>query len=455
MATSKGVLETAEAAQMEKEYLFHPWASQGSYKPFLITKAKGVYFWDDKGKKYLDFQSQLVNINAGHQHPRIVRAIKDQADKVCYVVPSASNEQRALLAKMLADRAPGDLSISFFGTGGGDANENALKIARAVTGRQKIIGRYRSYHGNTYGTSAVMGDPRRIGVEPAVPGTVRVWDPFCYRCFFKMKYPECGIYCAEAIREVIEVEGPETIAAFLLEPITASNCRIVPPDGYMQKIRQICDDYGILLIMDEVMTGFGRTGKWFASEHWNVKPDIMTLSKAINGGCLPLGAVMMTPKVAKFYDENYLFAGQTQFGNPVSCAAGVEAMRVYEEEGMIENAEKLGLYLMDLLTDLKERHPSVGDVRGKGLFAAIDLVKDRDSREPLVAWTAENYLKKKKTVVQEILSNLKEQGLFTYSRWSVIMVCPPLCITKDQLTEGIEKIDRSLKIADDYIGRKS
>jgi len=452
MENSVGVLEAAETARMEKEYVLHPWSSQSSYKPFIITKAQGCYFWDDKGKKYLDFQSQLVNVNAGHQHPRIIAAIKEQAERLCYVVPNVANEQRALLAKMLADRAPGDLCKSFFVTGGGLANENALKIARAVTGRQKIIARYRSYHGSTYGTSSVMGDPRRKGVEPGVPGAVRVWDPFCYRCFFKMKFPECGVYCAEAIREVIEVEGPESIAALLIEPITASNCRIVPPEGYMQKVRQICDEYGILLIFDEVMTGFGRTGKWFAAEHWNVTPDIMTLSKAINSGCLPLGAVITTSKVARFFEENMLYAGLTQFGNPVTCAAGVAAMRVYEEEGMIENAAKLGPYLMDLLTELKERHPSVGDVRGLGLFAAIDLVKDKDSREPLVPWTVENY-EKKKSVVQEIISALKEQGLFTYSRWSVIMVCPPLCITKDELTKGIEQIDKSLEIADDYISR--
>ena len=434
----------------EREYILHPWSAQKNYSPFVITRADGCYFWDDKGKKYLDFSSQLVNINAGHQHPRIIAAIKDQAEKLCYVFPGAANDKRALLAKMLAEKAPGDLSKSFFVTGGALANESALKTARAYTGRQKIIGRYRSYHGATYGTGSVMGDPRRRAVEPAVPGSIRVWDPFCYRCFFKMKYPECGIYCAKAIREVIEVEGPETVAAIIVEPITASNCRIVPPDGYLEALRKICDDYGMLLIFDEVMTGFGRTGKWFAAEHWDVVPDIMTLSKGINSGYLPLGVMMTTKKVADFFEDHILYSGLTQFGNPIACAAAVAAIEVYEEENMIENAATMGHFLMEKLEEIKDKHPCVGDVRGKGLFAAIDLVNNKQSREPLVPWSVE-YYEKKHPVMKEIESKLRKEGLFTYSRWSVLMVCPPLCIKKDELLWGLEKIDQALYLADDYI----
>jgi taurine--2-oxoglutarate transaminase len=354
---------------------------------------------------------------------------------------------------MLAELAPGDLNKSFLVTGGGVANENALKIARTVTGRQKVISRFRSYHGGTYGASAVTGDPRRIAAEPGVPGGVRVWDPFCYRCFFKMRYPECDLYCAEAIREVIEVEGPETVAAIIVEPITGSNCRIVPPDGYMQRLRQICDDYGMLLILDEVMTGFGRTGEWFATQHWDVVPDIMTLSKAINSGVLPLGAVMVRDKVADYFQDNILYAGLTQFGNPVACAAAVAAIEVYKEEGLVENSKRLGAYLLDRLEEIKAKHPSVGDVRGKGLFAAIELVKDKGTREPLVPWTVE-YYEKKHPLTKELLGRLKQEGVYAYTRWNVLMICPPLCITKEELTWGLERIDDALALADAYITEK-
>lgn len=450
MSTLFQSLDPATIGEYEREYVLHPWSAQKNFKPFIVTGGKGCYFWDDRGKKYLDFASQLTNVNAGHQHPKVVRAIKEQADRLCYVYPGAANEERARLGKMLADLAPGDLCKTLFVTGGGEANENALKIARVVTGRQKVIARFRSFHGQTYGVSSVMGDPRRRGCEPGMPGSVRVWDPFCYRCFFKMKYPECDLYCAEAIREVIEVEGPDTVAAIIVEPITASNCRIVPPEGYMQKLRKICDDYAMLLIFDEVMTGFGRTGEWFAANHWNVALDIMTLSKGINNGALPLGAVMVTKDVADHFQNNILYAGLTQFGNPVACAAGVAAIETYKEEKMVENSRGLGVYLLKSLEEIKERHPSVGDVRGKGLFAAIELVKDKGTREPLIPWTVE-YYEKKHPLTGQLLGRLKEEGLYTYMRWNVLMICPPLCITKEELTLGLERIDEALTITDEYV----
>jgi taurine--2-oxoglutarate transaminase len=445
------ILDTTTTVEYEKEYLLHTWTAQKSFKPSTMARAEGCYFWDDQGKRYLDFAAQLINVNAGHQHPKIIQAIKDQADKLCYVLPGVASEPRAKLGHMLAEIAPGDLNRSFLVTGGGVANENALKIARAVTGRQKVISRFRSYHGGTYGASSVTGDPRRIAAEPGVPGGIRVWDPNCYRCFFKMTYPECDVYCAEAIRELIEVEGPETVAAIIVEPITGSNCRIVPPDGYMQRLRQICDDYGMLLIFDEVMTGFGRTGEWFAAYHWDVVPDIMTLSKGINSGVLPLGAVMVRDKVAEHFDDNFLYAGLTQFGNPIVCAAGVAAIEVYRDEGMVENSKQLGVFLLKRLEQIKANHPSVGDVRGKGLFAAIELVKDKETREPLVPWTVE-YYEKKHPVPAQVLAKLKSEGLYTYTRWNVLMICPPLCITREQLDWGLERIDDALKIVDAYIG---
>ncbi len=443
-------LDSATAFEYEKEYVLHPWSAQEGYRPFIIAGGKGSHFWDDQGKKYLDFCAQLVNVNAGHQHPKILQAIKDQLDRICYVTPGATNGQRALLGRMLAEIAPGNLCKSFLVTGGAVANDNALKMARAFTGRHKIISRFRSYHGGTYGASSVGGDPRRIATEPGVPGSIRVWDPFCYRCFFKMEYPACDLYCADAIREVIEVEGPETVAAVIVEPITASNCRIVPPGGYMERLRQICDDYGMLLIFDEVMTGFGRTGEWFAAHHWDAVPDIMTLSKGINSGYLPLGAVITTKKVADYFQDNILYCGLTQFGNPVACASAVAAIEVYREEKMVENARDLGVYLFERLEEIKAKHPSVGDVRGKGLFAAIELVKDKGTREPLVPWSV-SYYEKKHPVAAQLLARLKEEGVYTYMRWNVLMVCPPLCITKDELTWGLERIDDALTLVDDHI----
>jgi taurine--2-oxoglutarate transaminase len=445
-------MEAETVKAYEREYVLHTWTSQKRFKPFVIVGAKGSYFWDDRGKRYLDFASQLINVNAGHQHPKILQAIKDQADRLCYVIPSAANDQRAKLAKMLADLAPGDLSKTFFTTGGGEANENALKIARAFTGRQKVIARYRSFHGGSYGISSVMGDVRRIANEPGVPGAVRVWDPNCYRCFFKMKYPECDLYCAEAIRELIEVEGPESFAAIIVEPITGSTCRIVPPQGYLQRLRKICDDYGMLLILDEVMTGFGRTGKWFASEHWGVVPDIMTLSKGINNGALPLGAVMINKKLADFFEDNILYAGLTQFGNPISSAAGIAMIEVMKEENLVENSRVLGDYLLAELEGIKARHPSVGDVRGKGLFAAIELVKNLDTQEPLVAWTVKNY-ENKDPVMSELITRLKAGGLYAYTRWNILFICPPLSITKEDLTWGLGKIDDVLTLTDEFVAK--
>lgn len=443
-------LNTETIIQYEKNYVLHTWSAQKNYKPFIISKAKGTYIWDDKDKKYLDFMSQLTNVNAGHQHPKILNAIKEQTDKLCYVYPGSSNEKRAMLAKMLAEIAPGDLNKSFLVTGGGIANENALKIARAYTGRQKIISRFRSFHGASYGASSVSGDPRRRAVEPTIQGSTRVWDPFCYRCFFKMKYPECGIYCAEAIREVIENEGPETVAGVIVEPVTGSNCRIVPPDGYLQRLRKICNDYSMLLIFDEVMTGFGRTGEWFAAYNWDIVPDIITLSKGINSGCLPLGAVMLRDKVADYFKDNILYAGLTQFGNPITCASAIASIEVLRNEKMVENSKTLGIYLLERLEKIKNEHPSIGDVRGIGLFAAIELVKDKTTREPIIPWTVK-YYESKHPITGKLLGKLKELGLLTYMRWNVLFICPPLCITREELDWGLEQIDEAIKIVDDYI----
>jgi len=445
-------MDPLRVAENEKKYVIHSWMAQKDFKPFIVTGGKGVVIWDETGKKYLDFSSQLFNVNAGHQHPRVIAAIRDQAEKLCYVGPSPANETRAELCRILAEITPGDLTKTFLSSGGATANENAIKIAKAYTGRPKIISRWRSYHGATYGAMSVTGDPRRLPNEPGIPGMVRVWDPFCYRCFFDKTYPECKVFCADQIREVIEVEGPKTIAGFILEPITGSNCRIIPPDGYMQKVRQICDEYGILLIADEVMTGFGRTGKWFCVEHWNVVPDIMTLAKGINNAALPLGATVVRKPIADYMDEHMFYGGLTQFGNPISCAAAIAAIQVYKEEGLVENSRVLGIKLLAELEKMKEKHPSIGDARGLGIFAALEFVKDRKTREPIVPWTVENYDKKDPTL-SATLNQMKADGVIGYSRWNVLFIAPPLCITEEQLMEGLSKIDKAINIIDEAISK--
>jgi taurine---2-oxoglutarate transaminase len=443
-------MDSAKIAENEKNYVIHSWMAQKDFKPFIIEKADGALLWDDKGKRYLDFSSQLFNVNAGHQNPKVIAAIKKQADRLCYIGPGASNDTRAELCRILAEIVPGDLVKSFLSTGGATANENAMKIAKAFTGRPKIMARWRSYHGATYGAMAITGDPRRLPNEPTVPGIVRVWDPYCYRCFFDKKYPECNCFCADQIRELIEVEGPRQIAGFIMEPITGSNCRIIPPDGYMQKVRQICDEYGILMIADEVMTGFGRTGKMFACEHWNVVPDIMTMAKGINNAVLPLGSTTVRKPIADYMDENMFWGGLTQFGNPLACAAAIATIKVYQEDGLVENSRVLGIKLLAALEKLKEKHPSIGDVRGLGLFAAIEYVKDRRTREPVVSWTVQNYEKKNPTM-GAILAQLKAEGVVAYNRWNILFIAPPICITEEQLMEGVAKIDRACDIMDDFI----
>lgn len=445
-------MDPLRVAENEKKYVIHSWMAQKDFKPFIVTGGEGAVIWDETGKKYLDFSSQLFNVNAGHQHPKVIGAIHEQIEKLCYIGPGPSNETRAELCRILAQVTPGDLTKTFLSSGGGTANENAMKIAKAFTGRPKIISRWRSYHGATYGALAITGDPRRLPNEPTVPGIVRIWDPFCYRCFFDKTYPECNVFCADQIREVIEVEGPKMIAAIIVEPITGSNCRIIPPDGYMQRLRQICDEYKILLVTDEVMTGFGRTGKMFACEHWNVVPDIMTLAKGINNATLPLGATVVRKEIADYMEDHMFYGGLTQFGNPTSCAAAIAAIKVYQEEGLVENSRTLGLKLMKELEKMKQKHPSIGDVRGLGLFAAIEFVKDRKTREPIVSWTVENY-EKKNPLMTSVLNQMKADGVTGYSRWNVLFIAPPLCITEEQLMEGLSKTDKAINLVDGAISK--
>jgi taurine--2-oxoglutarate transaminase len=434
-------LTTKQIVDLSKEYTFFSWSVQAQVNPIPVAKAEGVYFWDTDGKRYLDFSSQLMNTNIGHQHPKVVKAIQEQAAKVCFVHPGNTTEVRALLGKKLAEVTPGNLKKTFFALGGAEANENAIKIARFYTGRHKILARYRSYHGATHGSIALTGDYRRLAVEPAMPGVVHFLDPYCYRCPFGQKKESCKRECISHLEEVIKYEGPDKIAAVIMEGVVGSNGLIVPPDDYWPRVREICDKYGILLISDEVMSGWGRTGEWFAVDNWKVVPDIITTAKGITSGYAPLGAVIVSDKIAQFFDDKYLYAGLTYNGHALAAAAALATIDVYEEDKLIENARAVGKHLGEKLEAIKERHPSVGDARYIGLFSTIELVQSRESKEVMPA-----------AVMGEVGKVLRQNGLFTFimanNLGSMVFVVPPLCITKEQLDEGLAIVDKALEVAD-------
>ncbi|NLE75783.1 MAG: aminotransferase class III-fold pyridoxal phosphate-dependent enzyme [Chloroflexi bacterium] len=438
-------LSAEEIIRLNREHSLFSWSVQSSVNPIPVVGGKGVRFWDARGKSYIDFTSQLMNVNIGHQHPKVVQAIVDQANTLCYAYPGMATEPRGLLAKMLAEVAPGDLNKVFFTLGGAEANENAIKIARAYTGRHKIIARYRSYHGATYGAIAATGDPRRWPAEPAIPGVVHVLDPHCYRCPFGWTLETCRRECITHVDEVIQMEGPDQIAALLFEGVTGSNGIIVPPPDYWPRVREICDKYGIPLISDEVMSGFGRTGQWFVVNHWDVTPDMISTAKGITSGYLPLGAVIVSQRIADYFEDHMLWCGLTYSGHPLACAAGVATLQVYHEEGLIEHAAQMGRVLGQRLEDLKRRHPSVGDVRYTGFFSVIELVKNKATKEPVAPWNAKA---SEMGPMPQITKYLLDHGLFTYLRWNWLFVVPPLCITEEELDEGLAIVDQALAISD-------
>jgi len=438
-------LSAEEIVRLSKQHTLFEWSVQADVAPIPMARAKGVFFWDADGKRYLDFNSQLMSVNIGHGDPRVIQAIKAQADKLVYANPYMATEPRAQLGRMLAEIAPGDLNKVFFTLGGSESNENAIRIARLVTGRQKIIARYRSYHGATAGSATLTGDPRRFGAEPGIPGICRVLDPYRYRCSFCQTHPACTMQCLRHVEEVIEYEGPQNIAAVIMETVTGTNGIIIPPDGYLQGLRALCDRHGILLILDEVMSGFGRTGKWFAAEHWQVVPDIMTIAKGLTSSYLPLGGVLMREKVASYFEDHLFYGGLTYNSHPMSCAAAIATLQVYVEDRLIENAERLGRVLSRELERLKQKHPSVGDVRAIGLFSIVELVKDRNTREPLVPYNARPA---QMQVMNQINKFFREHGLYTFIRWNNFFVNPPLCITEEQLMEGLGVVDAALEISD-------
>lgn len=428
----------------DRKHVLHSWSVQTKLNPMVVEKAEGVYFWNDEGKKFLDMASQLVNSNIGHQHPKVVKAIQDQAAKLCFVAPGIAVEPRSTLAKMLSEVCPPQINRFFFTNAGAEANENAVKIARAATGRQKIIARYRSYHGATYGAISLTGDPRRPPVEPGMPGVVRVLDPYCYRCPFGQTAGKCKLECASHIEEVIQYENPSTVAAIIIETVTGSNGVFIPPTAYYKELRRICDKYGILLICDEVMAGFGRTGTWFAVDNFGIQPDILTMAKGINSGYVPLGAVGVSDAVGKAIEDKMLYCGLTYSGHPLACAAAVATISAYKEEKVMENAKARGEHLSKLLAEVKAKHKSVGDVRNIGLFGVIELVKNRQTREPIVPWNSTG------EVNAEMAKVYAEGGLYVYHRWNYVFVVPPCIITDEQLDYAFTVFDKALTVADRY-----
>jgi taurine--2-oxoglutarate transaminase len=430
-----------------KQYVLHSWSVQDAIDPIPVAGGEGRYFWDYDGKRYLDFASQLVNVSIGHQHPKIVAAIKEQADKLCTIGPPMATEARSTLARLLAEVTPGDLQMSFFTNGGAEANENAVKLARWYTGRHKVIARYRSYHGATAGAITLTGDPRRWPAEPGIPGVVRMLDPYTYRC--PAGHPDPCPVCTGAphLEEILQYEGAHTVAAVILEPVVGTNGIIVPPDGYLQAIREVCDRHGILLIADEVMAGFGRTGKWFGVENWDVVPDILTVAKGINSGYVPLGAMIVRKPIADWVRDKYFAGGLTYSGHPLACASAVASIEAFKEEGVVENSAEMGGVFAEKLRELQGKHPSIGDVRGLGCFWGIELVKDRETREPLVPFNASG---EAFAPVARVSKAALERGLYVMTHWNVIMVCPPLTITRDEIDEGIGILDEALSIADEY-----
>src|SRR5438309_1403102 len=442
MATTEANTELGrQIVQDAKEYVLYSWSVQNAINPIAVERAEGRHFFDYDGNRYLDFASQLVYVSIGHSHPKVVQAIKDQAEKLATIGPPMATESRSRLGKLLAEVTPGDLTMAFFTNGGAEANENAIKLARWYTGRPKIVARYRSYHGATAGAITLTGDPRRWPAEPGIPGVVRMLDPYTYRC--PAGHPDPCPVCTGGphLEEIIQYEGPQNVAAVILETIVGTNGVIVPPDGYLQSVREVCDRHGILLICDEVMAGFGRSGKWFACEHWDVVPDILTVAKGINSGYVPLGAMVINQKLADWVEDKYFAGGLTYSGHVLACAAAIASIEAFQEEAIVENSAAMGEVLAEELPRLAGKHPSIGEVRGKGLFWGIELVRDRETREPLVPFNASGEALAPMAV---LMKAAMERGLYLLTHWNVVMVCPPLTLTREELAEGLGILDEVL-----------
>jgi taurine---2-oxoglutarate transaminase len=419
---------------LTKKHTLFEWSAQGAIDPIPVAGAKGCWFWTPEGKRYLDFNSQLMCVNIGHGDERVIRAIQHQAETLAYANPFMATEARARLGRKLAEICPGDIEVFFFTNGGAEANENAVKVARFYTGRHKILSFYRSYHGGTAGAMMLTGDPRRWASEPGMPGVVHVLNPY----HGIQQGWESAAAALARIEETIQLEGPHTIAGFILEPVTGTNGVLIPPDGFLQGLRTLCTKYGILMIADEVMSGFGRTGEWFAVDHWRVVPDLITMAKGLTSAYVPLGAVGMRRVIADHFNDRVFFGGLTYNSHPLACATALATLKVYEEDHLIEAARRMGLVMKDLLANLQSRHAIVGAVRSLGLFGIVELVKDRQTMEPLAPFNGTS------EPVNQLRRIFREEGLYTFVRFNSFFTNPPLTITEEELRHGFDIIDRAL-----------
>jgi taurine--2-oxoglutarate transaminase len=430
-----------EIASLTRRHTLFEWSAQQAIDPIPVSGAKGCWFWTPEGKRFLDFNSQLMCVNIGHGDERVIRAIQDQAATLAYANPFMATEARARLGKALADITPGDIDTFFFTNGGAEANENAIKLARQFTGRHKLMVHYRSYHGATAGAISLTGDPRRWASEPGIPGVVRVLGPY--------HGIERGWDTTEQalarVEELIQLEGPQTIAAFFIEPVTGTNGILIPPDGYIQGLRDLCTRHGILLVADEVMSGFGRTGEWFAIDHWKVVPDLICIAKGLTSAYVPLGAVGMRRQIAEYFRDKVFFGGLTYNSHPLGCAAALATLKVYQEDNLIERARQRGALMAELLQNLERRHPCVGATRSIGLFGIVELVKNRETREPLAPFNGSS------PAMVRLGKYFREHGLYTLVRWNSFYTNPPLVISEDELRHGFDIIDAGLTAIADLV----
>lgn len=458
--TGSGVIQThvedqmttnAEATAADRAHVFHSWSAQDRISPMPIAGGSGARFWDHEGNEFIDFSSQLVNLNLGHQHPRMVAAIKDQADKLCTIAPVFANESRSEAARLIAEHAPEGLDSVFFTNAGAEAVENAIRMAKLHTGRHKVLSAYRSYHGATAAAIAATGEPRRWPSEPTVAGSVHFFGPYLYRSAFGAETEqEESDRALEHLEAVIALEGPATIAAVILETVIGTNGVLVPPPGYLAGVRELCTRHGILMISDEVMVGFGRLGEWFGVDHWGVVPDLITFAKGVNSGYVPLGGVIISEEVAAGFAQDPYPGGLTYSGHPLACAAAVESINIFTDDDLVGRAARLGTEVLGpRLAEVAQRHPSVGEVRGMGCFFAIELVRDPATREMFVPFNASG---EAAAPMNEVLAAIRANGVWPFAQYNRIHVAPPLVIDEDELRRGLDLLDDALDVADDHIG---
>jgi taurine--2-oxoglutarate transaminase len=436
--TLRTTMSGEEMIALSRKHTLYEWSAQSKVDPIPVARAKGIYFWTPEGKRYIDFNSQLMCVNIGHGDERVLRVIREQSETLTYCSPFMATEPRAKLGAKLAEITPGDIDVFFFTNGGAEANENAIRLARLATGKHKILARYRSYHGATAGSMSLTGDPRRWQTEPGLPGVVHVLDPY----HGLARGWDSADESLAMLEEIIQLEGPQTIAAFILESVSGTNGVLIPPDGYMQGVRALCDKHNILMICDEVMAGFGRTGEWFAINHWDVVPDLITMAKGLTSAYVQLGAVGMRRKIADQFQDKVYYGGLTYNSHPLACATALAAIGVYEEDKLIENARNMGALMADLMTDLSLRHPSVGAARSIGLFGLIEVVRDRNKTVPMAPFNGTS------EEMAALGKFFRQEGLYTFVRWHTFFTNPPLCITEPQLREAFAIIDRGLEITD-------